>query len=86
MVLKIRESQVDRVNALVRNQCCNYDDGDCLLLDDGEAHPCIQLLAVTGIYCRYFRQAVLPAEKRLYAEILQDNESEIERTGQYENN
>ena len=74
MALKIKPNQVGRVNRLVRRLCCNYDKGDCLLLDDGDSHPCVQLLCVTGIYCRYFRDAVLPAEKKLYEEIIQENE------------
>lgn len=74
MVLRITEPQVDRVNALVRRLCCNFDNGSCLLLDDGEAHPCIQLLSVSGIYCRYFKDAVLPTEKKLYAKIINYNE------------
>lgn len=70
MVLKITEPQVDRVNALVRRLCCNFDDGSCLLLDDGEAHPCVQLLSVSEIYCRYFKDAVLPADRKLHTEII----------------
>ena len=38
MVLKITPKQSDKVNKLIRNLCCNYDDGNCLLLDDGK--PC----------------------------------------------
>lgn len=74
MVLKITEPQVDRVNALVRRLCCNFDDGSCLLLDDGEAHPCVQLLSVSEIYCRYFKDAVLPADRKLHTEIIKYNE------------
>ncbi|MGJ4828558.1 cysteine-rich VLP protein [Streptococcus pyogenes] len=32
--------QVKLVNRLVRKECCNYDNGNCILLDDGEACPC----------------------------------------------
>ncbi len=33
--------QSRKVNALVKKSCCNYDNGNCLLLDDGEtARPC----------------------------------------------
>jgi hypothetical protein len=31
-------------------------------------------LCVTGVYCRYFREAVLPGEKDLYKEIQNQNE------------
>lgn len=69
MVLKITPQQRRRVNALVRRLCCNCDDGNCLLLDDGEEHSCVQLISRYGIYCNYFKNAVLPADKELYAEI-----------------
>ncbi|MDD3192475.1 MAG: cysteine-rich VLP domain-containing protein [Oscillospiraceae bacterium] len=77
MILKIKPSQVERVNTLVRNLCCNCIDRNCLLLDDGEEHNCIQLLCVSGIYCNYFRRAVLLADKRLYAEIIRQNQKDI---------
>jgi hypothetical protein len=76
MALKIKSSQVNRVNSLVKSLCCNFDDGNCLLLDDGDSHPCVQLLSVTGIYCKYFREAVLPAYKKLYKQIVNQNKSE----------
>lgn len=70
MVIKINPSQSRRVNALVRRLCCNCDNGNCLLLDDGNAHSCVQLISRYGIYCNYFKEAVLPADKELYAEIM----------------
>ena len=73
MVLKIKPPQVGRVNALVKSECCNCDGGNCLLLDGGEPCPCVQLLTVAGICCEYFRDAVLPADKKLYAEIIRQN-------------
>ena len=36
MVIKITPKQSKRINALIRKLCCNYVDGSCLLLDDGE--------------------------------------------------
>lgn len=74
MVLRITESQVSRVNALARRLCCNFDDSSCLLLDDGEAHPCVQLLSVSGICCRYFKEAVLPTDRNLHTKIIKYNE------------
>lgn len=62
---------------LVRNLCCNCIDGNCLLLDDGEEHQCVQLLSLSGIYCNYFRKVVLPADKKLYAEIIRNNQKVI---------
>ncbi|MBK6089059.1 cysteine-rich VLP protein, partial [Ruminococcus difficilis] len=53
MVLKITEELSDRVNRIVRHSCCNCIDGNCLLLDDGEEHSCVQLISKYGIYCNY---------------------------------
>ena len=73
MLLKITPKQRTKINALVRRSCCNCCKGNCLLLDDGEETKCVQLISRYGIYCNYFLKAVLPAEKELYAEILQQN-------------
>ena len=73
MVLKITPKQQVKINALVRRTCCNCRKGNCLLLDDGEETKCVQLISRYGIYCNYFLKAVLPAEKELYTEILQQN-------------
>ncbi len=74
MILKIKPPQVERISTLVRNLCCNCIDENCLLLDDGEEHSCVQLLCVSGIYCNYFKNAVLPADKELYAKIMKYND------------
>ena len=73
-MLKITPRQVERVNRLVLELCTNCDqDGYCILLDDGEAHRCVQLISVYGIYCNYFKNAVLPADKKLHEEIQKQN-------------
>lgn len=66
MAWKIHPSQLGRVNKLVRRLCSCYDRGNCILLDDGEPHKCVQLISYSGIYCNYFKNAVLPADKELY--------------------
>lgn len=73
MVLKITPKQRAKIKTLVRKTCCNCYKGNCLLLDDGEETQCVQLISRHGIYCNCFLKAVLPAEKELYAEILQQN-------------
>ena len=55
MVMKITPKQSEKVNRLVLECCANCDeDGNCLLLDDGESHRCVLLISVYGIYCNYF--------------------------------
>lgn len=73
MVFRITPEQRTKINALVRKACCNCYKGNCLLLDDSEETKCVQLISRHGIYCNYFLEAVLPAEKELYTEILQQN-------------
>lgn len=70
MVTKITIKQNKQINALIKRLCCNYVDGNCLLLDDGEEHSCVQLISKSGIFCNYFKNAVLAADKQLYTEIM----------------
>jgi len=74
MILKLMRKQSSMVRTLARRRCGNYEDGNCLLLDDGEPCQCVQLISCYGINCAYFLTAVLPAEKELYKEILQLNQ------------
>lgn len=72
--MKITPKQAGKVRCLVKTLCANCDrDGNCLLLDDGEAHRCVQLISLYGIYCNYFKEAVLPADRELYEEIQKYN-------------
>ena len=73
-MMKITPKQVERVHRLVRELCANCDeDGNCILLDDGEAHRCGQLISIYGIYCNYFKEAVLPSDRELYEQIKKIN-------------
>ena len=73
MKLKTKPCQAKRIHHLVRRYCANCDDDNCLLLDDGETHKCVQLNSVYNIYCTYFRDCVLPADKKLHEKILKLN-------------
>lgn len=74
MILKITPKQAERIHHLVKSLCANCDeDGNCILLDDSEAHCCVQFISLYGIYCNYFKESVLPANKELYEEILKQN-------------
>lgn len=74
MVWKIHPSQLRRVNKLVKTLCCCYDRGNCIMLDNGEPHKCVQIISCSGIYCNYFKRAVLPADKELYGQIKRLNQ------------
>ena len=67
-VKRLTPPQSRKVNALVKRECCNCDNGHCILLDDGEECVCPQLISYS-LLCKWFRIAVLPADKLLYAEL-----------------
>ena len=57
-VKRLTPPQSRKVNALVRRTCCNYDNGNCILLDDGDECVCPQLISYS-LLCKWFRQATL---------------------------
>ncbi len=65
---RMTPGQRKRANALIRRACCNYDNGNCVLLDDGEKCACAQSISYSVI-CKWFRRAVLPLDKSLETEI-----------------
>lgn len=68
MIPHMTYSQYRTVQRLVHS-CCNYDRGNCLLLDDGEECVCPQSISYSLI-CRWFRAAVLPLDESLCAALL----------------
>ena len=70
---RMTEAQLPRARRLIRSLCANCNSGNCLLLDDGyEPCPCPQMLTCS-VLCRYFRAAVLPADRELQAEVMADS-------------
>ena len=67
-IKRLTPPQSRRVNAIVKKECCNYDGGNCILLDDGETCVCPQIISFS-LLCKWFRAAVLPIDKELYAEL-----------------
>ena len=74
MLIEIKAGQFRKVSRLVRRECCNCMDGNCLLLDDGETHTCVQLISKYHIFCNHFKDAVLPLDKELYRVLICDND------------
>ena len=72
MLPRMTGRQRYRANALIKRLCANYDDGNCLLLDDGEPCVCVQSISYS-LLCKYFKTAVLPSEPLLEAEIYNSN-------------
>lgn len=48
------------------HECCNYDGGNCLALDNGEPGVCVQSISYS-VLCKWFRAAVLPLDAALFA-------------------
>ena len=59
---------------LIRKICCNYDDGNCILLDDGESCVCPQSISYS-VNCKFFRRVLLEDKEglSLKAELFRDN-------------
>ena len=62
-----------QANAFIRRECCNYEDGNCMLLDDGDTHTCPQTISFS-VCCKWFRWSVLPQAGTLEAEIYRDRD------------
>lgn len=56
--VELTPSQRRRCNRLIKKLCANYDDGNCLPLDEGDGCVCVQMISLSLI-CKYFRNAVL---------------------------
>ena len=62
-MIRLDEKQYRAVKKMTRAACANNDCGNCLLLDDGETCVCVQSISYS-LLCRYFREAVLPADRQ----------------------
>jgi len=58
-----------KANALIRTTCCNYDNGKCILLEDGDECVCVQSISYSLI-CKWLINAVLPADETLFSEVM----------------
>ncbi len=68
MIPHMNYQQYHTARRLVHS-CCNYDCGNCLLLDDGEECICPQSITYSLI-CKWYRVAVLPLDAGLCAALL----------------
>ena len=69
---RMTPAQRKQANALIRRECCNCEDGDCIALDDGDTCTCPQMISFS-VCCKWFRWSVLPQIGMLEAEIFRDN-------------
>lgn len=66
-VIRMTEGLARKARQLVKKECCNYDNGTCIVLDC----PCPQLIT-RSLNCKWFRDYVLPGDTALYVEITGD--------------
>lgn len=62
---RLSPQQSRRVNALIRKECCNCFDGNCILLDDGESCVCPQLISYS-LLCKWFRRRRSPIRQAAF--------------------
>ena len=70
---RMTPTQRKQANALIRRECCCYEDGNCMFLDDGDIHACPQTISFS-VCCKWFRWSVLPQIGTLEAEVFRDKE------------
>ena len=70
---RMNPAQRKQVGALIRRECCNCEDGNCIVLDDGDTCTCPQMVSFS-VCCKWFRWAVLPLAGTLEAEIFRDKD------------
>ena len=70
---RMTPAQRKQANALIRRECCCYEDGNCMFLDDGDTCACPQT-ASFSVCCKWFRWSVLPQIGTLEAEIFRDKD------------
>ena len=56
-----------RAKKLVQ-ECCNYDNGQCVALDEGDGCACVQSISCS-VLCRWSRTAALPLDRGLETEL-----------------
>ena len=47
--IELTPSQRTRCNRLIRRLCANYDNGNCLPLDEGDGCVCVQMISLSLI-------------------------------------
>jgi len=70
MQIRTDFQQANKIKELIKKQCANYIDGQCILLDTN----CPQMGCMYSVLCKYFINSVLPLDKELYKELLPDAE------------
>ena len=70
---RMTPAQRKQANSLIRRECCCCEDGNCIVLDDGDTCTCPQTVSFS-VCCKWFRWSVLPLDGTLEAEIFRDKD------------
>ena len=70
---RMAPAQRKQAASLIRRECCCCEDGNCIVLDDGDTCTCPQTVSFS-VCCKWFRWAVLPLDGTLEAEIFRDKD------------
>ena len=70
---RMTPAQKKQAASLIRRECCCFEDGNCVVLDDGDTCTCPQTVSFS-VCCKWFRWAVLPLYGTLEAEIFRDKD------------
>ena len=70
MEIRTNFKQANKIKELIKKECANYINGECILLDTN----CPQMGCIYSVLCKYFINSVLPLDKDLYKELLPDAE------------
>ena len=70
---RMTPAQKKQAASLIRRECCCCEDGNCIVLDDGDTHTCPQTISFS-VCCKWFRWSVWPQIGTLEAEIFRDKE------------
>lgn len=68
-LIMMNEEQHRQMKRMIK-ECCNYDGGQCLMLDRGDGCVCVQRISYSLI-CKWFAEAVLPLDRELKSSLLQ---------------
>ena len=63
-IARMNEEQLREARKLIKQRCCNYDQGSCLVLDWPFCNICAQWITYS-VLCKWFRDAVLPNNREL---------------------
>ena len=72
-IIRMTPEQASKVKKVVKKQCCNHIDGNCILLEGQDPCPCPKLIT-RSLICRWFLSAVLPGERELEQELIKKGE------------